>query len=96
MRMGSSKVRVGRRGVEGNGWMNGCVDIGMGTVLELRDRFLLSGRSDDERGAGGDGTVLVVFMGCGDGLYKTLFHAQARMGVYSTLARKLLNLRFEL
>jgi len=40
--------------------------------------------------------VLVVFMGCGDGLYKTLFHAQARMGVYSTLARKLLNLRFEL
>ncbi len=30
MSMRSSKVRVGRRGVEGNGWMNGCVDIGMG------------------------------------------------------------------
>lgn len=63
MRMGSSDVGVGKRGADGDGWMDVFVYTRRGIVREVRDGFLLRERFDDEGVAGGEGTVLVVVMG---------------------------------
>jgi len=68
--------------------MGGCVCIGMGTVWEVCDGFLLSGRSGDELVDGRGGTVLVLYMGYGDRLHEDAIPRAGKDGCVLYLGEK--------